>query len=64
MASETQVELIKDVIGLIDDIGDEKLSDWQRSFFSDFRERFEKYGEKTYISEKQVIQLQKIRDLF
>lgn len=35
-------------------------SDWEMGFVSDIQQRYQRYGGKTFISEKQLVKLRKI----
>jgi hypothetical protein len=43
-----------ELIGLIEKINRDNISDWESNFLSDQEERIEKYKEKVMISEKQM----------
>jgi len=46
--------------GLLVDADSNASTEWKRQFVDDIRERFEKYGGDTFVSEKQIATLEKI----
>lgn len=61
MITEEQLDLIQQVIeGVRED--DSALNDWEREFMKSVTERVEKYGQKTYMSEKQMAVVQRVYD--
>ena len=49
-----------DLESLLDAIDDSSLSGWDHDFVVDTRARFEKYGEATKVSDKQMAHLRRI----
>ena len=50
-----------DVGALLESIVDDStLNDWEQKFVADLRERYEKYGDRIRMSEKQIASLRKI----
>ena len=49
-----------DVGDLLESIVDSALNDWEKKFVADLRGRYEKYGDKIKMSEKQLSTLRKI----
>ncbi len=47
---------------LLDDADIGAGYDWEMDFVEDMRERFAKYGERTFITDKQLAALEKIAD--
>lgn len=41
---------------------DPRLSDWERSFVKEQKERFKKWGDDTYLSDKQIDVIHKIAE--
>lgn len=46
------------------DLQSEDLTEWEQGFVDDMTERYEKYGAKTFISEKQEEVLNKMREKY
>jgi hypothetical protein len=51
---------IDDFDGLLEDAEDLASSDWDTKFVGDIRERYDQYGDDTYISDNQLKQLHRI----
>lgn len=61
MITEEQFDLIQQAIeGVRED--DSSLTDWERGFMNSITERVEKYGNKTFISGKQMAVVQRVYD--
>lgn len=56
-----RVELLEEVLGRVADFPDQ-LSEWEKSFMTDFEEKLKKYGAATRVSDKQLNILQRIKD--
>ncbi|GEM_PF-6299296 len=41
---------------------DPRLSDWERGFIKEQKERFKKWGDETYLSDKQIDVIHKIAE--
>ncbi len=41
---------------------DKARNDWAREFISDITEKFEKYGEDTFVTDKQIFKLREIAE--
>lgn len=48
---------VGELLGLVNDTA---LNQWEQEFIASIRERFEKYGERTLVTEKQLENLRKI----
>lgn len=58
--SKQVYELDYDFGDLLDEAEDEAKGSWEENFVSDVRDKFESYGDRMFISEKQEVILQRI----
>lgn len=47
---------------LLEDAEDAATTEWEMDFVSDMKEKYEQYGDKMYVTEKQIAALEKIAD--
>jgi hypothetical protein len=60
--TEQEVSWLQGFVDEMESRGDEKLNDWERQFVSDMTGRFQKYGARTMVSQKQWTALNKIAE--
>ena len=63
MNSQTITDLFDDASEfdeLLADAGNNATSDWDMNFVDDLRNRYDKYGERMYLSERQLEILERI----
>jgi hypothetical protein len=58
--TEDQETSLSEVLDMAQD-SEQLLSDWERTFIADFREKYEKYGATVFVSAKQWGILDRIR---
>ena len=56
-----QKEFLENVIGAFKD-DPEACNEWEQGFMNDMAERFDKYGERTYVSAKQWSIITRVAD--
>ena len=59
--SDAQHHLLLDTLELAEG-NPGQLNDWEKEFVKSFNERYDEHAEKTYMSSKQQVCLQKIHD--
>jgi hypothetical protein len=57
-----QAQDIDDFYTLLCDAEDMATTDWEMDFVSDMKEKYEQYGGQMYVTEKQVVALERIAD--
>ncbi len=48
---------------LLETAEDRAMGDWEMNFVSETRERYDKYGDNTYLSDKQIAILKRIAEV-
>lgn len=56
----TPAELLRELTSLMSEENTDRLTEWEFNFATDQVERFEKYGEDTRLSEKQLYHTRRI----
>lgn len=55
-----ELKRIKEVLDDLDGYGDLRLNDWERDFMDNLRERFDEYGDRLVMSNRQWTAFDKI----
>lgn len=59
LTTSEKVERLRTVIGAANDFPD-NLSQWEKDFLSDFEKKLDQYGDRTRISDKQWVIIERI----